>query len=299
MRGTPSYVTTNNSQSSAQPASHQPIGVFDSGLGGISVLREIHRQLPAESLLYVADSAHAPYGEKSPEYILERSRAISSFLLQQRAKALVVACNTATAHAVDQLRTELDVPLIGIEPAVKPAVATTRSGVVGVLATAQTVGSSRFQKLIDTHAASTHVIAQACPGLVEHVEQGDFSSDTVRQLLRHYVDPLLAQGADTLVLGCTHYPFLRDTLHELVGDDVTILETSQPVTQQLQRILRERNLLRVVQIDGDSKLGDILGDVPPDIPCGVQFFSSRTAADEQHTQRMAALWQAPVVLRYF
>lgn len=292
MRGTLSYVTTNSSQITtplaANPAqsAHQPIGVFDSGLGGISVLREIHRQLPAESLLYVADSAHAPYGEKSPDYILKRSRVISGFLLQQGAKVLVMACNTATAHAVDQLRAELDVPLIGMEPAVKPAVAATRSGVIGVLATAQTVASDRFQKLLDNHANDTRVIAQACPGLVEYVERGDFASDDVKQLLWQYIEPLLAQGADTLVLGCTHYPFLLDTIRALVGDELTLLETSQPVTQHLRRILHQQNLLVKA------------GGAP--VQKRIQFFSSLTLADNaRHQQRMSVLWQAPVVVQLF
>lgn len=286
MRGTLSYVTTNSSQITEQSVPQQPIGVFDSGLGGISVLREIHRQLPAESLLYVADSAHAPYGEKSPDYILERSRVISDFLLQRGAKALVMACNTATAHAVDQLRAELDVPLIGMEPAVKPAVAATRSGVIGVLATAQTVASDRFQKLIDTHANDTRVIAQACPGLVEYVERGDFASDDVKQLLWQYIEPLLAQGADTLVLGCTHYPFLLDTIRALVGDELMLLETSQPVTQHLRRILYQQKLL--------VKAGNAT------VQKRIQFFSSLTVADNaRHQQRMSVLWQAPVVVQSF
>lgn len=292
MRGTLSYVTTKpdslteREQHLPIPTATQPIGVFDSGLGGMSVLREIHHQLPAESLLYVADSAHAPYGEKSSDYILERCRAISTFLLAQGAKALVVACNTATAHAVDQLRAELAVPLIGIEPAVKPAAVQSRSGVVGVLATAQTVSSERFLRLISMHASKAQVISQACPGLVEHVEQGDFSSDTVKQLLWQYVDPLLAQGADTLVLGCTHYPFLLETLRSLVGDDVAILETSQPVTQQLQRILQQRHLL--------AKAVDV------SVPNRIQFFSSLVSEENtRHQQQMSVLWQAPVVVQSF
>lgn len=255
----------------------QPIGVFDSGLGGISVLREIHRLLPAEDLIYVADSGHAPYGSKTPDYIRERSQRVAEFLLAQGAKVLVVACNTATVHAVAHLRANLNIPVVGIEPAVKPAARLTLTGVVGVLATQQTVNSPRLHHLIREHAREVKVITQACPGLVEHVEAGDFHSEDVLQLLKHYTLPLLDAGVDTLVLGCTHYPFLSEAIHAVTHGRMTVLETSTPVTHQLMRVLDQHHLRR--------QAGQ---------PGSVRFFSSKS--DHQHQLSMQTLWQHPLDL---
>lgn len=255
----------------------QPIGIFDSGLGGISVLREIHRLLPAEDLIYVADSGHAPYGGKSPDYIRSRSQRVATFLLEQGAKVLVVACNTATVHAVTHLRAVLPIPVVGIEPAVKPAARMTQTGVIGVLATQQTVNSPRLRHLIREHASEVRVITQACPGLVEHVEAGDFSSEDVLQLLKHYTLPLLDAGVDTLVLGCTHYPFLSEAIHAVTHGRMTVLETSTPVTHQLVRVLEQHGLRRHRSGQGD-----------------VRFFSSK--ADVQHRLSMQTLWQHPLDL---
>ncbi|WP_455232324.1 glutamate racemase [Geopseudomonas aromaticivorans] len=224
--------------------SEAPVGVFDSGVGGLSVLGEIRARLPAEALLYVADSGHVPYGEKSPEYIRERCRQIADFLLGQGAKALVVACNTATAAAVAELRERHPgLPIVGMEPAVKPAAAATRSGVVGVLATTGTLKSARFAALLDRFAHDVRVITQPCPGLVECVEQGALAAPQTRALLESYVQPLLAQGCDTLILGCTHYPFLKPLLRELVPAAVELIDTGAAVARQLERLLGERGLL--------------------------------------------------------
>ena len=249
-----------------------PIGVFDSGLGGLSVLREIHQLLPNESLIYIADSGHAPYGGKSSEYIQQRCLQLSEFLLNQGSKMIVVACNTATAHAIEILRAQLTIPVIGIEPAVKPAAKLTQSGVIGVLATQQTVHSQRLQRLITAYAQGAKVITQACPGLVEHVEQGDFASQALRELLKRYTEPLLEQGADVLVLGCTHYPFLSATLREVVRQQIRILETSNAVAQQVQRLLSQDALLSL-----EPQAQSIL------------FYSSK--ADPLHWQSMQLLWQ--------
>nr|WP_294977686.1 glutamate racemase [uncultured Pseudomonas sp.] len=221
-----------------------PIGVFDSGVGGLSVLHEIRARLPNESLIYLADCGHVPYGEKTPDYIRERCRAIAEFLLARGAKALVLACNTATAAAAADLR-ELypQVPIVAMEPAVKPAAEATRSGVVGVLATTGTLKSARFAALLDRFAGDVRVITQPCPGLVERIEAGDLSGPQTRELLRHYVEPLLAEGCDTLILGCTHYPFLRPLLRELVADDISLIDTGAAVARQLERLLRVRELL--------------------------------------------------------
>jgi glutamate racemase len=221
-----------------------PIGVMDSGVGGLSVLAEIQRLLPNESLLYVADCGHVPYGEKSPDYIRQRCRRIAEFFQSQGAKAMVMACNTATVAAAADLR-ELypDWPLVGMEPAVKPAAAATRSGVVGVLATTGTLQSAKFAALLDRFANDVQVVTQPCPGLVERIETGDLDSPQLRQLLQGYVQPLLAAGCDTLILGCTHYPFLRPLLAEMVPVDVAIIDTGAAVARQLQRLLAARDLL--------------------------------------------------------
>ena len=213
------------------------IGVFDSGVGGLSVLKHIRAALPGADLLYVADSGHVPYGDKSPEYIRERSLTISRFLLEQGASALVIACNTATAAAAGTLRAAFDVPIVGMEPAVKPAVAATRSGVIGVLATVGTLESARFAALLQQYAGEVEIVTQACPGLVEQVEAGDLQGPRTRALVERYTQPLLARGADTLVLGCTHYPFLRDLIAEVVGADITLIDTGAAVARQVARML--------------------------------------------------------------
>lgn len=231
-------------------ASNAPVGVFDSGVGGLSVLREIRQLLPNESLLYVADSGHVPYGEKSAEFIRERSRTIAEFLLAQGAKALVLACNTATAAAGADLRERYPaLPIVGMEPAVKPAATATRSGQVGVLATTGTLKSAKFAALLDRFAGDVRVITQPCPGLVECVEAGELDAAVTRELLRGYVEPLLAEGCDTLILGCTHYPFLKPLLRELVPASVSLIDTGAAVARQLQRLL-ERDQL---QADGPAQ----------------------------------------------
>ena len=224
--------------------SDAPIGVFDSGVGGLSVLGEIRTLLPQESLLYVADSGHVPYGEKSPEFIRARSQKIAQFLLAQGAKALVLACNTATAAAIGELRGRYpQLPIIGMEPAVKPAAAATQSGVVGVLATTGTLKSAKFAALLDRFANDVRVITQPCPGLVEQIEAGELHSEKTRALLWNLVQPLLAEGCDTLILGCTHYPFIKPLLGELLPANVSLIDTGAAVARQLQRVLAERQLL--------------------------------------------------------
>jgi glutamate racemase len=222
---------------------HQPIGVFDSGVGGLSVLREIREALPHEDLLYVADSGHAPYGDKPMEVIEARSVAITEFLLEQGAKAVVVACNTATGAAARVLRTRYSVPIVAMEPAVKPAVARTRSGVVGVLATRRTLESHNFSLLMERVGSGAEVMRQPCPGLVERVEAGDLDSDYTSALLADYLQPLLERGADTLVLGCTHYPHLIPLIARLAGPDVAVLDSGAAVARQVRRRLESIDLL--------------------------------------------------------
>jgi glutamate racemase len=221
-----------------------PVAVFDSGVGGLSVLGEISRLLPNESLLYVGDCGHIPYGEKTPEFIRQRCVAISEFFREKGAKALVLACNTATVAGIADLRERYpDWPIVGMEPAVKPAAAATQSGVVGVLATTGTLQSAKFAALLDRFAADVQVITQPCPGLVELIETGDLVSPAIRQLLHSYVQPLLAAGCDTIILGCTHYPFLKPLLREMIPASITLIDTGAAVARQLQRLLSQRDLL--------------------------------------------------------
>jgi glutamate racemase len=229
---------------------HQPIGVFDSGVGGLSVLAEIRRELPHEDLLYVADSGHAPYGDQSMAAIELRSIAITEFLLARGAKAIVVACNTATGAAARVLRTRFTVPVIAMEPAVKPAVQRTRSGVVGVLATRRTVASHTFAQLLATLGEGAEILPQACPGLVERVEAGDLDGEGTRALLAAYIEPLLARGADTLVLGCTHYPHLDRLIRDLAGPETAVLDSGAAVARQVRRRLAEAGLLAPLGREG-------------------------------------------------
>lgn len=223
--------------------SENPIGVFDSGVGGLSVLREIHQLLPQEDLLYVADSAHVPYGDKSKEFILERSAAIFEFFLSHKVKAIVVACNTATAAAVKELRGIYHLPMVAMEPAVKPATEQTQTGVIGVLATSRTINSNNFQVLFSRFAEQAQIIPQACPGLVDQVEQGDLESAETRALVAQYVQPLLAQNADILVLGCTHYPFLKPLIQEIAGSNIKVIDSGAAIARRLHHLLGHHGLL--------------------------------------------------------
>jgi glutamate racemase len=231
-------------------AADAPVGIFDSGVGGLSVLRHIHAQLPLENLAYFADSAFAPYGGKPEAEVVERTLAIAGFLASQRCKALVIACNTATAAAVTAVRGRYPLlPVVGVEPGLKPAALCSASRVVGVLATERTLASKRFQALEAQLGAATGVrfVTQACSGLADQVEKGELRSPATAALVRRYVEPLLAQGADTLVLGCTHYPFLLPLIEasarHVAGREVNIIDTGEAVARQLRRMLAERALL--------------------------------------------------------
>jgi glutamate racemase len=221
----------------------RPIGVFDSGVGGLSVLRAIREELPSERLIYVADSGHAPYGDRPREFIEARSIAIVDFLLTRDVKAVVLACNTATGAAAHVLRSRYTLPVIAMEPAVKPGARQTKSGVVGVLATTSTLSSAKFLDLVDRHGGGVQLLVQPCPGLVEQVEAGELDTRRTRTLVEQFVTPLLAKGADTLVLGCTHYPFLRQVIEDVAGPEVTVIDPAKAVARELHRRLEAATLL--------------------------------------------------------
>ncbi len=260
-----------------------PVGVFDSGIGGLSVLREIHALLPRENLIYVGDSAHAPYGDRSAAYVRQRSLEIADFLLDQGVKTLVIACNTATAEAASLLRETLDIPVIGMEPAIKPAAQLSKSGVIGVLATQRTIDSERLLGLTERYASNKKVLAQACPGLVEQVEKGDLGSETTLKLLKKYIEPLLENGADALILGCTHYPFLLPAIRKISGDKIKILETGRPVAQHLLRILQQNLLLNLSTGEHTANTKDEKANI-------TLYNSSQ---DKKHHQAMRTLWKNP------
>ncbi len=228
-----------------------PIGVFDSGLGGLSVVREMRWRLPGEDLLYFADCAYCPYGIRSPEEIRERSEVVVRKLIDGGAKAVVVACNTASAMAIFHLRDVFSgIPMIGLEPAVKPAVAMTRTGKVGVLATPRTVTGARLRWLIETHAGGVEVHRVAATGLVELVEAGVLRGDQVTAALRPLLDPMLDVGVDVVVLGCTHYPFLREAIQEYAGPDVRIIDSGAAIARRVDDVLTRSGLKRGVSAGG-------------------------------------------------
>lgn len=263
---------------SAVAAASRPIGVFDSGVGGLSVLREIHAELPAEALVYVADSGFAPYGDRSIEYVAARCNAITDFLIHQRAKAIVIACNTATAAIAAILRARVDIPVVAIEPAVKPAAAKSRSGVIGVLATRHTLASERFSRLVGTHASSVKVVGEACPDLVDLVERGQTTGADVETAVRAHVDALLERRADVIVLGCTHFHFLRDAVQRAAGESTIVIEPARAVAIQLRR--------RLAAIDALAEAGRLR-----------RIRASSSGDPAQSNSVIVKLWGAPIDVR--
>ncbi len=225
------------------PKAEMPVGVIDSGIGGLSVAAAIQERLPREPILYAGDSAHVPYGGHSERFIRQRTLYLASFLVDRGVKAIVIACNTATAAAASALRERYSLPVVGMEPAVKPAAAATRTGIVGVLATTGTLASARFAALLDRFGEGIRVLTEPCPDLVRLVERGELSGPEARREVASHVTPLVRAGADTLILGCTHFPFLRALIQQEAGAGTTVIDTGPAVARQLERRLAETGRL--------------------------------------------------------
>jgi len=220
-----------------QNVTPRTIGIFDSGIGGISILRAIRNLLPNDDLIYVADSLYLPYGTKTPNWIKQRSIAICKFLERENSNAIVVACNTATGAAISSLRESFTLPIIGIEPALKPAAESTKTGAVGILATAGTLTSEKFDQLKTKFAKDLVIIKQPCHGLVELIENGNWDSTELKTLVNQFLEPMMQASVDKIVLGCTHYPFIKNTIQEIVGPDIELIDPSIPVASELKRRL--------------------------------------------------------------
>ena len=218
------------------------IGVFDSGVGGLSVWREIIKVLPETSITYFSDGAYCPYGNRSQQEIIERAYLITDFLLSKGAEIVVVACNTATAAAIKALREKYKIPFIGMEPAVKPAALHSKSGTIGVLATRGTLNGNHFHTSVERFASDVNIVAKVGEGLVELVESGETSGTKVKELLRSYINPMLEKGADHIVLGCTHYPFLLESIKEVAGDNVVIVDPAPAIALRTLNVIRENNI---------------------------------------------------------
>lgn len=263
-----------------QKGDSRPIGILDSGVGGLSIAKAIAERLPNENLIYIADTLHNPYGNKSLDFIQTRTNDISKFLFSQSAKALVIACNTATVNAIDQIRANINIPIIGVEPAIKPAAKQSITKNVGILVTQATAENYRFQYLIEQHKNDAQVHIQACPGLVELIETNKMQTQECELLLTQFLTSLLSKNVDTLVLGCTHYPFLTNKIRDIVGTTINIIETAIPVTLQLRRKLTEQNLLNLSKEQGNYR-----------------FLSSKV--NRQQQQLFIDLWQQPLELKSF
>jgi len=231
----------------------QPIGIFDSGVGGTSIWKEIHAILPNENTIYLADSANAPYGLKSKEAIINLSKKNTEYLIKQGCKIIVVACNTATTNAINTLRESYNIPFIGIEPAIKPAALNTKTKAVGILATKGTLSSELFHKTTDLFASNITVIERIGEGIVELIESGQLYSEDMKLLLKLYLQPMIDTNIDYLVLGCTHYPYLMPILLELLPNHVKIIDSGEAVARQTKAVLEKNNLLNTQTKKGNNQ----------------------------------------------
>jgi len=240
------------------------IGIFDSGVGGLSVLREIRKILPGEDCIYYADTANCPYGEKTREFIISRSEAITQLLLDRGADIIVVACNTATAAAIATLRARFPVRFVGIEPAVKPAALSSRTGAIGVLATASTLSSAKYLKMKEIYGDKVKIAEGVGQGFVELVETGELTGPRAEAVVRASLEPLLAAGADRIALGCTHYPFLKPTLEKVAAElaaspDIRVIDPAVAVARRLAFVLAEEG---IPLLDGDAGVTELLASGP-------------------------------------
>jgi glutamate racemase len=269
-------------QRSTNDRSSAPIGVFDSGLGGLTVAHEIMRQLPAESLIYFGDTARVPYGPKSPDTVRRYSREICAFLLEQGVKAIVVACNTATAHALPTLRDELDVPVIGVvEPGARAAVRATRSGHIGVIGTAGTIRSQAYVRAIHAENPDVRVTALACPLFVPLVEEGWTNHEATHLVAEEYLAPFVKDPIDTLVLGCTHYPLLKPVIGEIVGRSVRLIDSAEETALDARRMLAANDL---AASEGEGAYRFIASDDPQQfLTLGRRFLGSAIERVEVRT----------------
>jgi glutamate racemase len=224
------------------------IGVFDSGLGGLWILKSLVRELPGYHFIYFADQAHIPYGSHEPSEIIEFSKKIADFLIEKNCKLVVIACNTATSSAISTLREKYTIPFVGIEPAIKPAIEQSSTGHIGVLATKVTAEGQKLHDLLEKFAGGAHVHTSIGYGLVELVEEGKADTDEAEELLRKYLEPMLEQNIDQLVLGCTHYSFLINRIKKIVGDNINIIEPTESVVRRVKQLIREHNILPTSEI---------------------------------------------------
>ena len=230
-----------------------PIGIFDSGVGGLSVFREVQRQFPGEDLIYIADQAHVPYGTRTKGEVLDYSEGIVRFLIQKRTKLIIIACNTASAVALAELRrTYPSLPFVGMEPAVKPAAEDTSTGVVGVLATPATFQGDLYASTVERFAKGVKILQDTCPGLVERIEAGDLVSPQTREILVKALKPMMQAGVDEVVMGCTHYPFVIPLIEEIVGEEIQVIDPAPAVARQAGRLLEEYDLFNNGDRSGET-----------------------------------------------
>jgi glutamate racemase len=224
-----------------------PIGVFDSGVGGLSVLRAIRELIPSQPVIYLADQAHVPYGVRSLDEVRQFSHSITRYLISQNCRLIVVACNTASVAALSSLRKEfINVPFVGMEPAVKPAVEQTHSKVVGVLATYATFQGQMYTSVVERFGQGVNILQDHCPGLVAEIEKGNFNGAETERILRKALEPMIAQGVDTVVMGCTHYPFVIPLIQKITGPEVTVIDPAPAIARQVQRLLDSHGWLPVI-----------------------------------------------------
>lgn len=253
------------------------VGIFDSGVGGLSVWRELVKILPGNSFLYLSDSAFCPYGPRPQEEVIARAKLITDFFISKGVSLIVVACNTATAAAIDSLRESYELPFIGMEPAVKPAALHSKSGVIGVLATQGTFNGKLYHKTLERFASDISVIEKAGTGLVELVEAGLINDKKTSDLLKFYIEPMIAGGADHIVLGCTHYPFLKEEIQKITGNDIIVVDPAPAVAQHTYNTMMQLGLVSREKLDPlrqtifystgpDENLKRVAGSILPSIP---------------------------------